>query len=421
MKILWLCSRMMRDADQGETGTWLDAMARGLMADGGVELGVIATGQVSFMQRCDYRAIRQWLVPDRATRAGGGLPGAAIQRQLLEVCRGFDPDLVHVWGTEGYWGLLSMGQRLGRPVLLELQGLKATMVEDFCGGLSVYERLQCIGGKELIKCSTLGTQRRAFQRWERREREMIQGHHYIAVQSPWVAAHTRSIHPQAQLFETDLALRAAFDAAAPWQPVAQPVLFTSSAYPLPFKGLHVAIRALAVLRRRLPGARLRIAGGHQRPGLRLDGYVRWMNALIRQEGLAGHVDWLGALSGDQVVRELQAASAAIIPSFVESYCVAMAEAMRVGTPTVASYTGGTGYLGSEEETCLFFAPGDAAMCAYQAERLWNDSALAARLSRQARETAAVRHNRATLIRQQIDTYRRIVAMPGAAAGPGVAP
>ena len=96
-----------------------------------------------------------------------------------------------------------------------------------------------------------------------------------------------------------------------------------------------------------------------------------------------------------------------MPSYVESYCLAMAEAMRIGTPVVSAFTGGTGHLGQDNQTCLFFPSGDVAMCAYQLERVLRDREQAERLSRQARETAAVRHDRANLVRRQIDTYRQV--------------
>jgi glycosyltransferase involved in cell wall biosynthesis len=195
------------------------------------------------------------------------------------------------------------------------------------------------------------------------------------------------------------------------------VIFTTAAYPSPFKGLHVAIQAVAALRHRYPGVRLRIAGPLQRSGVRQNGYVRWLNALARESQLEGHVEWLGALSALDIVRELQSAGAALIPTFVESYCVAMAEAMRVGTPTVAAFTGGTAHLGRDEETCLFFPPGDVAMCAYQLDRLLADQELALRLSHQAREVALVRHDRTRLVHSQIDTYCQVLASVNTSGAP----
>jgi glycosyltransferase involved in cell wall biosynthesis len=136
--------------------------------------------------------------------------------------------------------------------------------------------------------------------------------------------------------------------------------------------------------------------------------MRWINELISKAGLVRHVDWLGAIPAPQVVRELQSAGAVLIPSYVESYCVGFCEALRVGTPTVAAFSGGTAHLGRDEETCLFFPAGDVAMCASQLERALSDQELAARLSRQARVTASARHDRTRLVRHQTDTYSEVL-------------
>jgi len=80
----------------------------------------------------------------------------------------------------------------------------------------------------------------------------------------------------------------------------------------------------------------------------------------------------------------------------------------VGTPTVVSYTGGTAHLGKDEDSCLFFPPGDEVMCACQLERVLTDRELALRLSRQARQIAAVRNNRQQIVQRQFNVYRQIL-------------
>jgi len=85
----------------------------------------------------------------------------------------------------------------------------------------------------------------------------------------------------------------------------EPVLFCSAATPAPYKGFHDAIRAIALLSRRFPKIRLRIAGNHQRMGIKQSGYIRWLNRLCEELGVADRIDWLGPLSAGQIVTECQ--------------------------------------------------------------------------------------------------------------------
>ena len=106
MRVLWLCDCPLTDSDPGATGTWQAAMARGLVGSGQVELGIIGTASVSGSVRRDYCGVRQWLFPSRTTLGRDGLPPAQFVDAIAEASREFRPDLVHVWGTESYWGLL---------------------------------------------------------------------------------------------------------------------------------------------------------------------------------------------------------------------------------------------------------------------------------------------------------------------------
>lgn len=408
MKLLWLCNSPLSDADVGGTGAWLGTMARGLMDSGAIELGIISTGPVGQFSRRDYRQVKQWIVPAKTPLRRGGLPPAALVRAIITAANDFSPDFIHSWGTEAFWGLLSARGLLTYPSLLEMQGLKGRIAKMFSGDLTPPELLRSIGIKELLKRRTIYADRREFARWGLREEEMIRGHRFVDVQSSWVASHVKAVNPDARLFPVDLALRQPFYDADGWQSPGQPTVFCTASYSSPFKGLHVAIRALGLLKKRIPAVCLRIAGAHQREGIRQDGYIRWANRMIRQLGLTDAIKWLGPLNAEQIVSELKNAAAVVIPTFIESYCLALVEAMMVGTPTVVASTGGTMHLGKDEDSCLFFPPGDEAMCAYQLERVLTDKELALRLSQESRKIAAFRNNRQRVVQRQLEIYRQVV-------------
>lgn len=81
----------------------------------------------------------------------------------------------------------------------------------------------------------------------------------------------------------------------------------------------------------------------------------------------------------------------------------------LGVPAVASYTGGIPCLCKDEESALFFTPGDEVMCAYQLERLLTDRQLAVRLSRTARAIATERNGPEKIVSRQFEIYRQVIA------------
>ncbi|MEM4360239.1 MAG: glycosyltransferase [Candidatus Bilamarchaeaceae archaeon] len=409
MRILWLSNKIQSNVDSGTTGTWLDAMAQLLVKSGEVELGNIALGPVARTTRQDCGPIQQWVVPAKAKPQLNGLPAQRFVEEITRAVYEFNPDLVHVWGTECFWGLLTARRIIRYPALLEMQGLKGIIARVFDGGLSIREQLACIGLKEVIRGCTIFQSRRRFEKWGVFEKEMIRGHRFVTTQSEWLCAHIVSINPSCRVFHNDFMLRESFYTALPWKASNSMAVFCSAAYPSPFKGLHVALRAIAILKQRFPGVQLRIAGAHQRSDIRQDGYVRWLNHQIARLGIADNVCWLGALSAEEIVAELQGCAAIVVPSFIEGYCLGLAEGMMLGVPSVNSFAGGMSSLAKDEESALFFQPGDAEMCAHQLGRLLTDRALAERLSHNARAIALVRNDPQRILQKQLEIYQQVIA------------
>lgn len=406
-RVLWFCNTPMLAAQQG-SGSWLATMAHGLVDSGRVELGIVANGSTEEVVRRDYGAIRQWVVP-RPEHLTRGLPSEKIVKQIIALHGEFAPDLVHIWGAELYFGLLVARSHLPTPALLTVQGLKCAIGRVFDGQLSKQEQWRCAGLREVLRRLTIAQQKKTFVAWTPYENEILAGHKWVSCQTPWQAAYAKEARADVTVFPMDLPLREVFSRSQWSGAFDVPVIFCSAGYAIPFKGLHTAIRALAILKPRYATIQLRVAGPAPGKGLRRDGYMHWLAGEIGSAGLGGNVQWLGTLSGEEMAGELQRASVALVPSFVESYSMALAEAMMVGTPAVTSFTGGTSYLGRDGETCLFFPPGDETMCAHQLERILTDHPLAQRLSVQSKQIAMIRNDPDRIVTEQIRIYDTISA------------
>jgi glycosyltransferase involved in cell wall biosynthesis len=409
IRILWFCNTYLSDSDIVATGTWLDSMARGLLATQQLELGIIALGPVKRFTLRDYLQVKQWIVPVRSSAGSNGLPSHSLVGQVISACQSFMPDLVHVWGTESFWGLLISRGLIQVPSVLTLQGVRQRIAHYYDGGLTGGERRACLSIRDIIKTAISHRETKSyFEKWGHFESEIMAGHRWGICQTPWQEAQMLSYRPDATLFHLDLPLRKPFVTAEGWKLHAgeSRIFCCASQWSSPAKGLHVAVRSLALLKRRFPSVRLRIGGAKASRRFFQDGYLRWLAGLIHKLGLDENVIWLGPLNADQISEELRNSSAALIPTFIESYCMVFAEALAIGTPTVVSYTGGTAYLGKDERTCLFFVPGDEAMCAYQLARALSDRNLAARLSLASRSISIKRHEMERIVQEQLSIYHQ---------------
>jgi len=107
-------------------------LAQQLVASGELTLGNIRPAG----HRADTPRLRgnqAMVVPASVPSDRDGLPSHKVVADILEVVDGFAPDLVHVWGTEAYWGLLTARGYIRTPALLEMQGLKGAIAKKLFG------------------------------------------------------------------------------------------------------------------------------------------------------------------------------------------------------------------------------------------------------------------------------------------------
>ena len=411
--VLWLCNRPIEEDSDRRDGTWFTAMARALAASGEIRLATVSQAKVKSVCRSDFGNIAQWIVPYEPLDRGG-LPPSRTVKAIQQAAAEINPDLVHVWGTEDYWGLLTARGILAGPVVLDMQGIKCVYARVYYGGLTLTERIRCIAPLDILlpgRSFLFGKQR--FERWGEFEKEMMMKHQFISTQSDWVRCHVSDINPQCTLFKTGIALRREFFESDPWTPQKNqnkktPVIFTSSSGALAYKGFHILMRAIAILKKKYPGIVLNVAGDIIKKGIRRSGYSRWLQSEARRLEITENIRWLGPLDADGIIRQLRRSSAVVIPSFIETYSLALAEAMLVGVPVVASYAGAMPELANDGESALFFPTGDESACAWQLDRILNDDELSIRLSHNARKTGLSRNAPRTVLERQLEIYNIIL-------------
>lgn len=413
IKVLWFCNIPIFEGNLKGTGGWLYAMAKALLQNGNVELFIISSSQVNKIEHFNGPNVKQWLVPaDKRSR--NGLPKKKTIKKIQKIVSETSPDFIHVWGTENYWGLLFSRGYLEQPFLLDMQGVVASMIRVCYGGLSFSELIKCIWIKELIRPkSSLFWSKIALKKNALFEREIIAFARNISTQSEWVRAYVKSINPTCTIHKTGIILREGFYRAPSWsnnkkQNKRNPILFASSSAAFAFKGLHVLIRALYILKQDLANIQLQIGGAHLSKRVCSIGYIRWIQNEIIRLNLQSNVSWLGALDENSIIEHLQNTSVAIVPSYVESYSLALAESLILGVPTVVSYAGAMPEFAKNEESALFFPMGDHVMCAHQISRLLSNDALSEKISRNARINALKLNDPENLITNQLSIYNNVL-------------
>jgi glycosyltransferase involved in cell wall biosynthesis len=390
---------------------WVDSLAARLRERPEVELTIAAPGAPP--ARIFVEAgVRYAVVPlDAPTSRGGRIahnwrhrltPHETLSAaaHLVDHVR---PDIVHVHGTEGGFGLLAAA-RPSAPLVISLQGILAAYRRAYFRGRTGEELARLTVNAEFLKGRGVVHRYLLLRRQERREATILSRARFVIGRTDWDRRVLAALNPSARYYHCDEIMRPEF-AAATWRGGghdSRTVYTTSSA--LMGKGTECLLEAFALLRRGgTGGLRLRVAG--VQPGSELDAVYRRVE---RRLGVSDGVDWLGRLDAPAIADELAAADVFAYPSYVDNSPNSLAEAMLVGVPIVATCVGGIPSMVSDGVHGLLVDEGDAEAMAAALARLLRDGEEAARLGAAARATALARHDPRVITDRTLEVYDDVI-------------
>lgn len=410
MKVLWLSNSAFVSERTKVTGSWLQPMAEQLASS--ITMVNITDGIVQKPISSNFKNIKQWIIPAKASNYGqeASSETCSIVKDIIEKEK---PDLVHIWGTEKFWASIYRKGYIDVPTILDIQGLLAPYTEYYYGGLSIKEIFESIHLKEiLMPTRTLFNKKEVFRKRGVSETANIKSFKHISYQSQWVKNYISFVNPSARLFPTKIMLRKAFIESQKWifhNVGDSPIVFSTCSAAVTYKGMHIIIKAIALLKSKYPKIKLKLAGNINVGNKLLDGYSVFLNNLIKKYGLQENVIYLGSLDENQIIAHLQEANVCVIPSFIETYCLAFAESMIVGTPTIASFAGAMPELAENGKEALFYNSVDYYTCAALIDKVLQDKELADRLSVTGRARRMSENNMDAVVNTQLEIYENVLS------------
>lgn len=175
----------------------------------------------------------------------------------------------------------------------------------------------------------------------------------------------------------------------------------------PAKGIDDLVAATALLRERLPGLRVAVAGSGPQEGE--------LRAQIERAGLSDAFRLLGARS--DIGSLLAAADAFCLPSRHEGLPISLLEAMQAGLPCVATRVGGIPGLVHDGAEAVLVEPANAEGLAEALGRVLGDREFAARLGERATALVRRRYDVAAAASSYADIYDDLAGSKAPSRGP----
>jgi glycogen(starch) synthase len=168
------------------------------------------------------------------------------------------------------------------------------------------------------------------------------------------------------------------------------------------KGVHLLLRTVPRLRRRVPGVRVVIAGTGT--------YEQELRTLAARLRLGRAVRFAGRLDDEGLAALYASASVVAVPSIYEPFGLVALEAAACGAPLVVADTGGLGEFADGGRTALPVAPDDVAALADGLTTVLRDHELADKLATSARDLADAHGWRSAAL-ATVEVYRAAASDP----------
>ena len=393
------------------SGFWMHALLEPLLASGEIEeLSVIWSGPCKgragkqIVDGVNYYCIHQSIYPE-VYGVGLGRQEDRCLKEIVTIIEEIQPDLVHIHGSERFYGRLKSEALVEAPTVVSIQGLTGTVAPCVWGGMSLLELLPYQRLYDAVRNFPLLRRKGKMLQAAKQERLTLQSVEGIIGRTDWDRAHAYAIAPVVPYYHVDEMMRDDFQAQMWAIETTKPnQLFTTANLSL-LKGIHILIEAIAILKIDRPDIVLNIAGGVPR-GCE----IRLFQQLIDQYGVKENIRLLGWLPSGEIIQHMLEARVFVYASLIENGCNSVSEAMLIGMPVVSTFTGGMTTTITHGQTGVLTPRGDAAVLAFEVGQLLGDERRCKSLGSAASYAAGIRHNPQTIVDGLLGCYKSTIKL-----------
>ena len=415
MKILWLCNVPVSVIAKQENlksvfGGWLDGAITPLIEDENNQLMYLfpntnkLEGKIGNLTYSSFSPINIFKVDTK------------LIERFKQVLTNYNPDIVHIWGTELSHSLCMMKacEELGLldKTVINIQGLCSYIAKHYDAGLptKVMKRYTLKGLLKGFK--NIESEKRAFERRGKLEIECLKMTKNVIGRTDWDRACTTQINPSVNYYHCNATLRNSFYGES-WDLSGSQrysMFVTQSNYAI--KGFHKVLQAMPLIISQFPEAKLYSTGRDLlkcsfMAKIKQSSYEKYLVSLIKKYKLENNVEFLGSLSEQDIVDRYKKTHCHILSSSIENESNSLGEAMMLGVPSVASFVGGVTTTFCHNKDGYMY-PFDAEyMLAYYVCKIFKDDSLAMEFSENSKTHSKELYDKETNANCLKDIYNRI--------------
>lgn len=304
----------------------------------------------------------------------------------------FKPDIIHVWGAEEPFGLISKVTDI--PVVLHIQGVLNPCMNSFLPpfvswksyalGTNVFKRF--IDKREwYIKCY--------------REQVIYKGINNILGRTNWDRSISHIFSPKAKYFHVDEILRDSFYSNIE-RTIPDKLTIVTTISNATYKGFDLVLKTAKILKENLNLDFDWNCYGNINPKF-IENSVG-----IKHDDV--NVRLMGVASSEELARMESKSTLYFHPSYIDNSPNSLCEAQILSIPVVSTNVGGISSLIEDGKTGFLVPSNDPFQSAYYIEKLFLDRELNISIGENSRKVAMERHDKECVVQQILGVYKSVV-------------
>jgi glycosyltransferase involved in cell wall biosynthesis len=387
-------------------GGWISSLEQILRTDPEIELGIaFEHTDTLFKKECDdvtYYPIHAWT--SRRSRLEKKVSVASEEKYIIPKCfdviADFQPDVIHVFGSEWCFGLVV--QHTDIPVVIHIQGcLPAYYNAWYPVGISIWNFL--FSSKLSMKKKIIIFKAdRMFHRKALREERILRLCQNYMGRTHWDKSVVHLYNPQASYYHCEEALRAVFTSnGTKWnfQERSKIVLVSTLSVPW-YKGVDVVLKTAKLLK--------------ESSNLDFEWQVygvsecRFFEEQYGIDAKTVNVRMMGVVAQEVLSEALLNATLYIHPTYIDNSPNSVCEAQILGVPAICTNVGGVSSLVEDRKTGFLVPANDPIKIADTILTYWDNKTLLSGISKNAISVAGQRHNPETIKANLISIYKKLI-------------
>ena len=419
MRVLWFslspCGSLRRNKEQRVIQGWMISLENEVKKNPTIELSVAFFSETE-SNPYDFDGVRYYpmYLPKANTKIGRVLerykPIESVDKKMLpvmlDIVKKAHPDLIHIHGTEQRFGLIQDHVR-DIPIIFSIQGLIAPYSEKYFSGfpnkeIYHYERLL-----DKIKRVSYRDEYKGFKYQAKREVAYLNKAKYIFGRTFWDEAITGMLNTKRQYYVVDEILRSPF-----YQTQWNKNSFSKGCFKIVstisggiYRGYETVLKTAALLKQNTKLNFEWVIAGY-------DEKSKWVHIAEKFTKINSsdvNIKLMGRLDADRLVAILVDSDVYVHVSHIENSPNSVCEAMLLGMPVIASYTGGTSSMLENEKEGVLLQDGDPFIYAGAIIDVYSHFDKSKIYGENARKRALVRHDAERIGKQLLMAYNKIIS------------